>query len=82
MYLGQGTFRGQEVYRIRMSNGLVLLLDTHYLPVNVLQNASGSGTSKPLYEMLSMLPATQVPAALWEVHIPAGFQLGMLPVRS
>jgi hypothetical protein len=65
-----------------MSNGLVLLLDMQYLPVNVLPIASGSGTSKPLYETLMMLAATQVPAALWEVHIPAGFQLGMLPVRS
>jgi hypothetical protein len=64
MYLGQGTFRGQEVYRIRMSNGLVILLDMRHLPVNVLQNAGGSGTSKPLHETLMMLPATQVPAVL------------------
>ena len=82
VYLGQGTFRGQEVYRIRVSNGLVLLLDTQYLPVNVLQNASDPGAGVPLYETLSMLPKTQVPAALWEVRIPTGFQLGMLPLRS
>jgi hypothetical protein len=82
VYLGQGTFRGQEVYRIRMGNGLVLLLDTHYLPVNVLRNARGSGTGEPLYETLLMLPAAQVPAALWEARIPADFQIGMLPVRS
>jgi hypothetical protein len=82
VYLGQGTFRGQEVYRIRMGNGLVLLLDTQYLPVNVLQNASRPGTGEPLYETLIMLPATQVPGALWEARIPAGFQMGMLPVRS
>jgi len=82
VYLGQGTFRGQEVYRIRMGNGLVLLLDTQYLPVNVLHNASRPGVGEPLYETLIMLPATQVPAALWEAHIPAGFQIGMLPVRS
>ncbi len=82
VYLGQGTFRGKEVYRIRMGNGLVLLLDTQYLPVNVLHNASRPGTGEPLYETLIMLPATQVPAALWEARIPAGFQIGMLPVRS
>ncbi len=82
VYLGQGTFRGQEVYRIRMGNGLVLLLDAQYLPVNVLHNASGPSTGSPVYETLLMLPATQVPATLWEAHIPAGFQIGMLPVRS
>jgi Putative zinc-finger len=82
IYLGQGTYQGQEVYRIRWRHGLVLLLDRQYLPVNVLRNASGPGTGQPLYETLVMLPATQVPAALWETRIPAGFQIGMLPVRS
>jgi hypothetical protein len=82
MYLGQETFQGQEVYRIRMSSGLVLLLDTHYLPVNVLRNASSPGTGEPLYETLIMLPKTQVPATLWEARIPAGFRVGMLPMRS
>jgi hypothetical protein len=82
VYLGQGMFRGQEVHRIRMGNGLVLLLDRQYLPVNVLRTASESSTSEPLYETLLMLPATKVPAALWEARIPAGFQIGMLPVRS
>jgi hypothetical protein len=82
VYLGQGTFRGQEVYRLRMGNGLVLLLDSHYLPVNVLRNASGPGIDEPLYETLMMLPTTQVPATLWEVRIPAGFRVGMLPMRS
>jgi len=82
VYLGQGTFRGKDVYRIRMENGLALLLDRQYLPVNVLRNASGPGTGEPLYETLLMLPATQVPSALWEVRIPAGFQIGVLPARS
>jgi hypothetical protein len=80
-YLGRDTFRGREVYRIRMSNGLVLLLDTQYVPVNVLRNVSGPGTGEPLYEMLMMLPATQVPATLWDASIPAGFQMGMLPMH-
>ena len=82
VYLGLDTFRGQEVYRIRWRHGLVLLLDTQYHPVNVLRNASGPGTGEPLYKMLAMLPATQVPATLWETRIPAGFQIGMLPMRS
>jgi hypothetical protein len=82
IYLGQETFRGKEVYRLRMRNGLMLLLDKQYLPVNVLRNASGPGTGEPLYETLMMLPATQVPATLWEARIPAGFRVGMLPMRS
>ncbi len=82
VYLGRDTFQGQKVYRIRWRYGLVLLLDTQYLPVNVLRHASGPGTGEPLYETLTMLPATQVPAAFWEARIPAGFQIGMLPVRS
>jgi hypothetical protein len=81
IYLGQDIFQGQEVYRIRMRNGLVLLLNAQYLPVNVLRNASGPGTGTPLYERLVMLPATQVPATLWDANIPAGFQIGMLPMR-
>jgi hypothetical protein len=82
VYLGQETFQGQQVYRLRLSNGLVLLLNMHYLPVNVLRNASGPGTGQPLYQTLTMLPATQVPAAFWEARIPAGFRIGMLPARS
>jgi hypothetical protein len=82
MYLGQDTFQGQEVYRLRMSNGLVLLLDTQYLPVNVLRIASGPGSDQPLYQTLMMLPAAQVPATLWDTRVPAGFQIGVLPMRS
>ncbi len=82
MYLGLDTFRGQEVYRIRWRYGLMLLLNTQYLPVNVLRNASGSGTGEPLYKTLAMLPATQVPATLWNASVPAGFRVGMLPMRS
>jgi hypothetical protein len=81
IYLGLDTFGGKEVYRIRWRHGLVLLLDTHYLPVNVLRNASGPGTGQPLYETLLMLPTTQVPATLWNARVPAGFRVGMLPTR-
>jgi len=81
IYLGLDTFQGKEVYRIRWRHGLVLLLDTHYLPVNVLRNASGPGTGQPLYETLMMLPMTQVPATLWNASVPAGFRVGMLPTR-
>src|SRR5260370_19010452 len=82
VYLGLDTFRGKEVYRIRWRYGLMLLLNTQYLPVNVLRNASGPGTGEPLYKTLAMLPATQVPATLWNASVPAGFRVGMLPMRS
>jgi len=81
VYLGTGHFDGQEVYRIRLSNGLVLLLDMHYQPVNVLRDAHGPGTGKPIYDMLSLLPASQVPSILWDTHVPSGFQMGRLPER-
>lgn len=81
VYLGREMFQGQQVYRIRW-HGLVLLLNAHYLPVNVLSSASGPGTGQPLYKTLMLLPATQVPATLWEARMPAGFRIGMLPMRS
>ncbi len=81
IYLGLDTFQGKQVYRIRWRHGLVLLLDTHYLPVNVLRNASEPGTGEPLYETLIMLPTTQVPGTLWNASVPAGFRVGMLPMR-
>jgi hypothetical protein len=72
-------FHGQQVYRIRWSNGLVLLLDRHYWPVNVLRDAHGPGTGQPIYEMLTWFKVSQVPSTLWDIGVPAGFQLGRLP---
>jgi hypothetical protein len=81
VYLGTDHFDGQEVYRIGLRNGLVLLLDRHYLPVNVLRNAHGPGTGEPIYETLTFLPASQVPSTLWDTNVPPGFQMGRLPER-
>jgi hypothetical protein len=78
-YEGNGRFAGQQVYRIREKNGLVLLLDRHYQPVNVLQEEKGSGKGQPLYEKLALLPVSQVPNTLWDTNVPAGFQVGTLP---
>jgi hypothetical protein len=78
-YEGRGYFDGQEVYRIRTRNGLVLLLDMHYRPVNVLRSAGSSHAGEPIYERLSMLPASQIPDALWNMNVPEGFQMGRLP---
>ncbi len=81
VYLGTDRFDGQEVYRIGLSNGLVLLLDMHYQPVNVLRDAHGPGTGEPIYETLTLLPASQVPSTLWDTNVPEGFQMGRLPER-
>ncbi|MDQ2713762.1 MAG: hypothetical protein M3Z08_02520 [Chloroflexota bacterium] len=79
VYLGKGHFGAVEVYRIRRSNGDVLLLDMHYRPVNVLVNAPGSGT--PMYNMVKLLPDSQVPGDMWDMSMPSGFHMGKLPTK-
>jgi hypothetical protein len=81
VYEGMDRFEGQEVYRIRWKHGLVLLLDRRYQPVNVLRDGRGPGTGQPIYERLTLLPASQVPSTLWDTHVPPGFQMGRLPER-
>ena len=80
VYLGQDTVQGQG--SIAFVVIACLLLDARKLPVNVLSNASGSGPGQALSQRLTMLPVTQVPAALWEARIRAEFRIGVLPVRS
>jgi len=79
VYEGRDFFQGQEVYRIRWRNGLVLVLDKHYWPVNVLRDAHGPGTGQPIYEMLTWLKVSQVPGTLWDISVPEGYRLGDLP---
>jgi hypothetical protein len=78
MFLGKDRFQSQDVYRIRCANGLVILLNMYYQPVNVL---SGIDTGEPMYETLALLPASQVPESMWDMTIPPGFQMGKLPER-
>lgn len=79
VYLGKEDFKGQQVYRIRCDNGLVLLLDMQYRPVNVLQGANGPGTGTPVYTTVRLLSPAQVPASMWSMTIPQGFKMGTLP---
>jgi len=79
LYLGKDDFKGRQVYRIRCDNGLVLLLDMQYRPVNVLQGASSPGTGTPVYTTVRLLSAAQVPASMWSMTIPKGFKMGTLP---
>ena len=81
IYLDKDTFKGQAVYRIRLKNGLVLLLDMHYQPVNVLQGAVGPGTGAPMYDSLDMMAPSQVSEYMWNMSIPPKFQMGKLPPK-
>ena len=75
VYLGKDHFQGQDVYRIRARNGLILLLDMHYMPVNVLHSSTGG----PMYNTLMWLSPTQVSNSMWDMSMPPGFQMGTLP---
>ena len=81
VYLGTGRFQGQDVYRIRYHNGLMLLLDRQYKPVNLLRGVEGPGTGEPIYDVFKLMPVSQVPASMWDMRIPVGFHLGTLPQK-
>lgn len=81
VYLGTDVFHGLDVYRVRSTNGLVLLLDTHYMPVNVLRGAVGPGTGEPIYTTVTLMQPTTVSSSMWDMSVPAGFQMGTLPAQ-
>jgi len=81
VYLDQDVFQGHNVYRIRARNGLVLLLDMHYMPVNVLRGAIGPGTGEPIYNSLMLMPPSHVSSSMWNMNVPAGFHMGTLPKK-
>lgn len=74
-------FKGQQVYRIRSADGLTLLLDKDYMPVNVLRGAVGPGTGQPVYDKMQLIPTPQVPDSTWDTSIPNGFKMGTLPAK-
>ena len=81
VYLDKENFRGQEVYRIRCKNGLVMLLDMNYMPVNVLQGTSNSAMARPMYDSLKLMPSSEMPASMWDMSVPSDFHMGTLPTR-
>lgn len=81
-YLGTETFKGKEVYLVRVSASQVLLLDTHYLPVNVLQNFISTGTGNSPYTTFELMPTAQVSDSMWDMQVPSGFRMGQLPAKS
>jgi len=76
-YLGKDHFQGQDVYRIRARNGLILLLDMQYMPVN----AMSSSSDQPMYDTIKWLRPAQVPDSMWNMSMPVGFKVGTLPPR-
>lgn len=78
IYLGKAQFRGEDVYRVRCNNGLVLLLDMHYMPVNVLHDMH---TQTPVYDTLQWMPPASVSHSMWNMSIPSGFTMGTLPAK-
>ena len=78
VFMGKDVFRGEPVYRILCSNGLVLLLDMQYKPVNVLPGV-GSGSAEPVYDTLVLMPPSHVSSQIWDMRVPPGFKMGELP---
>ena len=81
VYLDKENYRGQEVYRIRCKDGLVMLLDMDYRPVNVLEDAVGPGTGQPMYDTLKLMSPSELPDSMWDMSVPPGFQMGTLPAK-
>lgn len=82
IYLGQGTFQRQQVYQVRASNGQVLLLNLHYLPVGVVHGVNGSGSDASVYETYQLMTSAQVSDSMWDTSIPPGFRMGKLPCKT
>ena len=80
VYQGTSTFHGQDVYRIRYSDGHVLLLDMHYMPVNILPQ--DSITAAPVYSTVQWLRPAQVADSTWNMNVPAGFNIGHVSLAS
>lgn len=74
--LGTANFKNQVVYRIRWLNNQILLLDMHYMPVNVVPENGG-----PVYDTLQWLQPSQVSSSLWDMNVPQGFKMGTLPTK-
>jgi hypothetical protein len=81
VYLDKESFQGQEVYRIRCKDGLVMLLDMNYMPVNVLQGSSSSDMAKPMYDTLKLMPVSGMSPSMWDMSVPPGFHMGTLPAK-
>jgi len=81
VYLDKENFRGQEVYRIHCKDGLVMLLDMNYMPVNVLQGTSNSDMARPMYDSLKLMPSSEMHSSMWDMSVPPGFHMGTLPAK-
>lgn len=74
-YQGIYQFQGQKFYRIQCPNGLFMLLNMQYQPVNILQG------DQPIYQTLNWVAPANVPAGMWDMNPPNGFTAGALPQK-
>src|SRR5436305_1456820 len=79
VFMGKGVYRGEAVYQIHCSNGLVLLLNMRYEPVNVLHGPVGTGAGEPMYDALVLMPSSHVSSEMWDMRVPRGYKMGVLP---
>ncbi len=81
IYWGKQLFQNQQVYVIHCDNNLVMLLDMHYMPINILSGATKIGTGQPIYNILKWMQPTEVSPARWAMSVPSNFQMGTLPAK-
>ena len=79
VYQGREQFEGKEVYRIYYKKGQTLLLDMHYMPVNVLEDKNDTGAGQAEYTTVRWLTPGSVPNSMWDMQVPTGFRMGQLP---
>jgi hypothetical protein len=77
-YLGKGTFQNSPVYRIQYADGDILLLDMHYMPVNVLHVEQKQGSAQPMYDTVQWLSPNVVSSTMWKMQVPHNFQMGKI----
>lgn len=86
VYVGKRQFDGEDVYQIRNNNGLILLLNMDYRPVNALQPTtvmSGSTAHTvyhPLYTQVDLMSSSQVENSMWDRSVPPRFHMGTITV--
>lgn len=80
-YIGTETIDKQQVYLVRASNNEVLLLNTKYLPVGVLQHFTTSGTGTSPYKTFDLMQTAEVPDSMWDTQVPSTFHMGQLPAK-
>jgi hypothetical protein len=75
VYQRKESYHNQDVYAIHTPQNTTLLLDMHFMPVNVMEEQ----TQGMMYDELEWLPPLSVPGNIWDMRIPEQFSPGTLP---